>query len=137
MEKAELVSFPLTLIVLLLVFGSAVAAGLPVLLALVSLVITIGLLYLLTMVTTLSIYVTNIPGTAKKWHSDCPAATPCTAPGPNSAASCSRATRVRFLGGLLVGATRTPLRRRRGGHRNPRSRGWTPGRLGGPGMGCW
>ncbi len=50
---------PITLIVLLLVFGSGVAAGLPVLLAVVSLVITLGLLYLLTMVTTLSIYVTS------------------------------------------------------------------------------
>ena len=59
LEKAELLSFPVTLVVLLLVFGSAVAAGLPVLLALVSLAVTLGLLYLLTLVTTLSIYVTN------------------------------------------------------------------------------
>jgi len=59
LETAELLSFPITLIVLLLVFGSGVAAGLPVLLAMVSLVITLGLLYLLTMVTTLSIYVTS------------------------------------------------------------------------------
>ncbi len=56
---AELISLPIIMIVLLLVFGSVVAAGLPVLLGVVSLVITLGLLYLLTMVTTLSIYVTS------------------------------------------------------------------------------
>ena len=59
LEKAELITFPVTLVVLLLVFGSAVAAGLPVLLALVSLGITLGLLYVLTLVMPLSIYVTN------------------------------------------------------------------------------
>ena len=60
LEKAELIAFPITLIVLLLAFGSAVAAGLPVLLALVSLGMTLGLLYLLTLLMPLSIYVTNI-----------------------------------------------------------------------------
>lgn len=59
LEKAELITFPVTLIVLILVFGSVVAAGLPVLLALVSLGITVGLLYLLTLVMPLSVYVTN------------------------------------------------------------------------------
>ena len=59
LERAELITFPVTLLVLILVFGSAVAAGLPVLLALVSLGITLGLLYLLTFVMPLSIYVTN------------------------------------------------------------------------------
>lgn len=59
LERAELITFPVTLVVLLLVFGSAVAAGLPVLLAMVSLGITLGLLYLLTLVMPLSIYVTN------------------------------------------------------------------------------
>lgn len=59
LEKAELVTFPVTLIVLVLVFGSVVAAGLPVLLALVSLGMTVGLLWLLTLVMPLSIYVTN------------------------------------------------------------------------------
>ncbi len=60
LEKAELIAFPITLIVLLLAFGSVVAAGLPVLLALVSLGMTLGLLYVLTLVMPLSIYVTNI-----------------------------------------------------------------------------
>ena len=59
LEKAEVLTFPVTLVVLLLVFGGAIAAGLPVLLAMVSLAVTLGLLYLLTLVTTLSIYVTN------------------------------------------------------------------------------
>ncbi len=59
LEKAELITFPVTLVVLLLVFGSAVAAGLPVLLAMVSLGITLGLLYLLTLLMPLSVFVTN------------------------------------------------------------------------------
>ncbi len=59
LESAELATFPVTLLVLLVVFGTAVAAGLPVLLALVSLGITLGLLSLLTLVMPLSIYVTN------------------------------------------------------------------------------
>jgi RND superfamily putative drug exporter len=59
LEKAELITFPVTLLVLVLVFGSVVAAGLPVLLALVSLGITLGLLYLLTLLMPLSVYVTN------------------------------------------------------------------------------
>ncbi len=59
LERAELITFPVTLVVLVLVFGSVVAAGLPVLLALVSLGITVGLLYLLTLLMPLSIYVTN------------------------------------------------------------------------------
>jgi RND superfamily putative drug exporter len=59
LERAELITFPVTLMVLLLVFGSAVAAGLPVLLAMVSLGITVGLLYLLTLMMPLSVFVTN------------------------------------------------------------------------------
>ncbi|NHC16107.1 MMPL family transporter [Motilibacter deserti] len=59
LERAEIVSFPLTLLVLLLAFGSLVAAGLPVLLGVASLVVTLGLLYGLSLVSSLSIYVTN------------------------------------------------------------------------------
>jgi RND superfamily putative drug exporter len=59
LERAELVSFPITLTVLLLIFGSCLAAGLPLVLAGVALVTTLGLLYLLSLVSALSAYVTN------------------------------------------------------------------------------
>src|SRR5262245_54187222 len=40
LERAELVSFPITLVVLLLIFGSCLAAGLPLMLAAAALVVT-------------------------------------------------------------------------------------------------
>ena len=58
-EKAELVSFPITLAVLVLAFGSLAAAGLPIMLALVSLVVTLGVLFFLSGRVDMSIYVTN------------------------------------------------------------------------------
>jgi RND superfamily putative drug exporter len=59
LEQAERVSFPITLLVLLLAFTSLVAAGLPVMLALVSLGVTMGALYFLAGVTDMNVYVTN------------------------------------------------------------------------------
>ncbi|HEX8134433.1 MAG TPA: MMPL family transporter, partial [Actinomycetes bacterium] len=59
LEQAERVSFPITLIVLLVAFTSLVAAGLPVMLALVSLGVTLGALYFLAGVTDMNAYVTN------------------------------------------------------------------------------
>jgi RND superfamily putative drug exporter len=59
LERAELVSFPITLVVLLLIFGSCLAAGLPLILAAPALVTAFGLLFLLSMVSALSAYVTN------------------------------------------------------------------------------
>jgi RND superfamily putative drug exporter len=59
LEKAEKISFPITLAVLLIAFATVVAAGLPLILAIVSLVITLGLLYFLSGVTSMSVYVTN------------------------------------------------------------------------------
>jgi putative drug exporter of the RND superfamily len=59
LEQAERVSFPITLLVLLLAFTSLVAAGLPVMLALVSLGVTLGALYFLAGVTDMNVYVTN------------------------------------------------------------------------------
>ena len=44
LEKAEQVSFPLTLLVLILAFGTAVAAGLPILLGVFSLVVGVACL---------------------------------------------------------------------------------------------
>jgi len=59
LERAELVSFPITLLVLLLAFTSLVAAGLPIMLALVSLGVTLGALYFLAGITDMNVYVTN------------------------------------------------------------------------------
>jgi len=59
LSKAEEASFPITLAVLLLAFATVVAAGLPLLLAIVSLVVTLGALYFLAGVTNMSVYVTN------------------------------------------------------------------------------
>jgi putative drug exporter of the RND superfamily len=59
LEKAERISFPITLLVLIVAFGTVVAAGLPIALGLASLVVTLGLLYFLAGVTQMSVYVTN------------------------------------------------------------------------------
>jgi len=59
LERAEKLSFPITLAVLLLAFATVVAAGLPLMLAVVSLVVTLGGLYFLSGVTNMSVYVTN------------------------------------------------------------------------------
>jgi RND superfamily putative drug exporter len=59
LEQAERVSFPITLVVLLLAFTSLVAAGLPIMLALVSLGVTLGALYFLAGITDMNVYVTN------------------------------------------------------------------------------
>lgn len=60
LRRAESVAFPIILIVLILVFGSVVAAGLPVIIGVVSIVITSSLVYLLAQVTDISIFVLNI-----------------------------------------------------------------------------
>jgi RND superfamily putative drug exporter len=59
LEKAERLAFPITLIVLVLAFGTIIAAGLPILLGIFSLVVTLGALYFLAGVTNMSVYVTN------------------------------------------------------------------------------
>jgi RND superfamily putative drug exporter len=59
LSRAEALALPLTLLVLLIAFLSVVAAGLPIVLALVSLVIAFGALSLLGTQLDLSIYVTN------------------------------------------------------------------------------
>jgi RND superfamily putative drug exporter len=59
LEQAERVSFPITLLVLLIAFTSLVAAGLPIMLALVSLGVTLGALYFLAGITDMNVYVTN------------------------------------------------------------------------------
>ena len=59
MMKSEVISWPVTLGILLLAFGSLVAAGLPLMLTMVGLASTAGLLYLGTLVMPISIWAMN------------------------------------------------------------------------------
>ncbi len=59
MLKSELISWPVTLVVLVLAFGSLVAAGLPPMLTILSLVAAAGSLYLGTQVLDISIWAMN------------------------------------------------------------------------------
>ncbi len=59
MLKSELFSWPVTLGILLLAFGSLVAAGLPLMLTMVGLLCAAGLLFLGTQVTPISIWAMN------------------------------------------------------------------------------
>jgi putative drug exporter of the RND superfamily len=57
LQRALAISLPITLVILLFAFLSVVAAALPVVLALICIGVTFGLLYLLTYVTQLSVFV--------------------------------------------------------------------------------
>ncbi|MFI5039034.1 MAG: MMPL family transporter, partial [Solirubrobacterales bacterium] len=59
MMKSEVISGPVTLAILLLAFGSLVAAGLPLMLTMIGLASAAGLLYLGTLVTPISIWAMN------------------------------------------------------------------------------
>ncbi len=59
MLKSEVISWPVTLVILVLAFGSLVAAGLPLMLTILSLVAAAGSLYLGTQVLDISIWAMN------------------------------------------------------------------------------
>jgi RND superfamily putative drug exporter len=59
MLRSELISWPVTLAILVIAFGSLVAAGLPLLLTILGLVASAGSLYLLTLLTPVSIWAMN------------------------------------------------------------------------------
>ena len=59
MLKSEVISWPVTLGILLLAFGSLVAAGLPLMLTMIGLACAAGLLYLGTLVMPISIWAMN------------------------------------------------------------------------------
>ncbi len=59
MLKSEVISWPVTLLILLVAFGSLVAAGLPLMLTIVGLVAAAGSLYLATKVMPVSIWAMN------------------------------------------------------------------------------
>ncbi|MGW4631867.1 MMPL family transporter [Nocardia sp. NPDC004415] len=58
--RGEAIAFPLTMIALLFVFGGLVAASLPLLVAVVTVVLTMGTLWLLTLFIPLSVTATNV-----------------------------------------------------------------------------
>ena len=60
LQRAELITIPLLVIALLIVFGSVVAAGLPVAMGALSVVTTLALVFLVAQVTDMSIFVLNI-----------------------------------------------------------------------------
>jgi RND superfamily putative drug exporter len=59
MLKSEVISWPITLGILLVAFGSLVAAGLPLMLTMVGLISAAGLLYLGTLISPISIWAMN------------------------------------------------------------------------------
>ena len=59
MMKSELISWPVTLAILVLAFGSLVAAGLPLMLTIVGLIASAGILYLGTKLAPISIWAMN------------------------------------------------------------------------------
>ena len=60
LARAELLSMPVVLVLLLVIFGGIVAAGLPVLVAIVGVAATLGALALASLVTDVSVYSVNI-----------------------------------------------------------------------------
>jgi RND superfamily putative drug exporter len=60
LRRAEIIALPLVLIALVVIFGSIVAAGLPLVMGLVSITTTLALVYLLAQTTDMSIFVLNI-----------------------------------------------------------------------------
>jgi putative drug exporter of the RND superfamily len=59
MLKSEFISWPLTMAIMVLAFGSLVAAGLPLMLTIVGLIASAGLLFLGTLVSPISIWAMN------------------------------------------------------------------------------
>ena len=60
LTRAETIAFPFSLVILLLAFGGLVAAGMPLLMALFSLLITFGVVSIIAANTTVSIFTENI-----------------------------------------------------------------------------
>ncbi len=60
LSRAETIAFPLAIVILLLAFGSLVAAGMPLAMALFSLLISFGVLSIIAATTTVSIFTENV-----------------------------------------------------------------------------
>ena len=90
LERAEFTGFPAILIVLLAVFGSLLAALLPVGLGIAAVIVTGAAVYFLALVTTMSVFVTT-------WRRCSASAWPST-----TRCSCWRATATRSTPGVLA-----------------------------------
>ena len=60
LERAEKIALPITLLILVIAFASLVAAGVPILLALISLVVSFGFISIIAANTTVSLFTQNI-----------------------------------------------------------------------------
>ncbi|NHM31856.1 MMPL family transporter [Neobacillus terrae] len=60
LTKAEMIGLPIALVVLLLAFGSLVAAGIPIVIGIVSILTTMGIVYFFSYTSDLSIFILNI-----------------------------------------------------------------------------
>src|SRR5579864_6518183 len=60
LSRAERIAFPITLVILIVAFGSIVAAGVPLILALLGLAISLGIVSIIASTTTVSIFTENI-----------------------------------------------------------------------------
>ncbi|MGZ4144956.1 MAG: MMPL family transporter, partial [Actinomycetota bacterium] len=60
LSRAERIAFPITLAILVIAFGSIVAAGVPLILALLGLAISLGIVSIVAATTTVSIFTENI-----------------------------------------------------------------------------
>lgn len=60
LAKAEMIGLPIALVVLLLAFGSLVAAGIPIVIGIVSIMTTMGIVYFFSYTADLSIFILNI-----------------------------------------------------------------------------
>ena len=60
LHKSELVGLPMALVILVLVFGALVAAGLPILVSLISIVVAVGISAIIGRVFGLSVFVVNM-----------------------------------------------------------------------------
>jgi trehalose monomycolate/heme transporter len=60
LERAEIITFPLVLVLLILVFGSVVAAGLPLVIGVVAIAGAFALIRLLTLFTDVSVFAANV-----------------------------------------------------------------------------
>lgn len=60
LAKAEMIGLPIALIVLILAFGGLVAAGIPIVIGVVSILMTMGVVYFFSYTTDLSIFILNI-----------------------------------------------------------------------------
>lgn len=60
LERAEKIAFPITLVILILAFGSLIAAGMPLIMAIIALAVSFGLISIMAANFTVSLFTQNI-----------------------------------------------------------------------------